>query len=119
MFNHYILGFLNHDTVQPRQFVTRKPLDKTVVLRLAEEMGQILPNGDISVDGELFLFYEDSLLCLAPVCRPKAVDFIMRLVHDTGCDLRDGELGLFLTPEDLRDICDVLSEPKNQPPPLW
>jgi hypothetical protein len=119
MFNHYILGFLAHDTVQPQQFVTRKPLDKTVILRLAEEMGQILQDGDISVDGQLFIFHADCLLCPAPVLRRKAADFIACLVHETGCDIGHSELGLFLTPENIRDECDLLSDPKNQPPPLW
>jgi hypothetical protein len=119
MIHYYVLGFLDHDAVKRHEFVTRKTLEKTVVQGLAEEMGQVLPNGDISVDGEVLDYHESCLICIAPVVRRKVVDFVVRLARDTGCDIARIDLGHILTPEDFRDLWEFLVDPKNQAPSPW
>jgi len=119
MIRYYVIGFLDHDAVKQHQFVTRKSIDKTVVQGLVDEMGQILPNGNISVDGQIFLSHDDCLTFPVPVLRPKAVDFIVRLTQETGCDIADIELGYIITPEVFRELCELLADPRNQAPPLF
>lgn len=110
MIRYELLGFVDHDAVKRHNILLRQPIDMAVVSRLVEEMGETSPNGDISVDGHPFICHEGYLTFPSPVVRRKAVDFIVRLAEETGCDIADIELGFVSTPDDFRTHCDLMSQ---------
>ncbi len=110
MIRYGLLGFVDYDAVKQHSIVLRKPIDMAAVHRLVQEMGETSPNGDISVDGLPFICHEGYLTFPAPVMHRRAVDFIVRLARETGCEIADIELGFVSDPDDFRIHCDLMSQ---------
>jgi hypothetical protein len=117
MIRYMVLGYLDHDAVYHHKLVVRKPLDKGSVERLVQEMGEVSTDGGFSVGGHAFFSHDGEYLTFpAPVNRRKAIDFIVRLAQETGCDIADIELGQLLTPEDFRNHCELMASLVQQTP---
>ena len=116
MIRDTLLGFVDHDAVKRHEVVLRQPMDMDIVYRLAAEMGEVSPTGDIFVDKLPFILLEGYLTVPAPVLRPKAIDFIVRLAQETGCDIADIELGFISTPSEFRAHCELMSQLKAPSP---
>jgi hypothetical protein len=116
MIRYLVLGFVDHDAVREHKLALRNPLDRPVVQRLVAELGEVSRSGEISVDGHALLWHDGFLTCPAPVIRPKAVDFIVRLARETACDIADVELGQILTPEAFRAHCQLMADLIAQTP---
>jgi len=116
MIRYNMLGFLDHDAVKQHSIVLRQLIDRAGVHRLVEEMGETSPGGDISVDGHPFIWHDGYLTFPTPVFRRKAIDFIVRLARETGCDIADIVLGQILTPEAFRAHSELMSKLIDQTP---
>ena len=116
MFRYLVLGFFDHQALAVQEVALRKPLEISTIEKLIRQFGQVLPNGDIQIDGMPLLVNDGYLSCPSPVIRLSAVSFIARLVEETSCEIADVELGQILTVETLRELREILIDPKNQAP---
>lgn len=81
--------------------VVRRPLDMGVVKRLAQEVSG-LEDADLSLPTDWNLWVEDGYLAGNRYgLSHEAIDFIVRLIGSTGCNLVDFNARSIIRPEDL------------------
>jgi hypothetical protein len=116
MIRQFLVGFVDHDLLRVREFGVCRPLEKSDVEECLTGLGDVLPNGNLTVDGFAFIACSGCLTC-GTFPNPRAIEFIDRLARKTGCEIADPELGQVLTVAELRRHCSLMSQLLGRSPP--
>ncbi len=102
MFSSLGFGFFDPDELRRHNLVARDPLDLQAIRQLFSELGEVRPDGSGCVDGHRFLIHPDGFIESTSVLSSrKVIDFVSRLVKETGCTIASAQFGGLLTLDSL------------------
>lgn len=91
MIHNLTLGHFDVEALKNGRLVVLRPLDKSVVTRLLQELGQVDESGRATLGGHAVEFKDGYLVCPWLLARrvEAAEEFAKRLHQETGCVMYD------------------------------
>ena len=111
MFASICFGFFDTDALLRHEVIVAQPLDLQQVTRLFRERGSVQSDNGC-VDGHVFPIHPEGFVeSTCVIASRKAIDFLSRFVHETGCEIAapqfGGRLGLNALVANYERLADI------------
>ena len=110
MFSSLCFGFFDPIQLRQHETIVRQPLDSKAIERVFRESGGTLSGEIGQVDGHRFILRTEGFLeSTSVLATRRAMDFVERLVQETGCEIASPSYGGVVSLQSLVTNCEQLS----------